>query len=69
MQKLSNGKDSTLGNHREIAAAFFGEDSPAIKWLDDKIATHENGADEEVVMPESQVVALLAHIHLNEQGS
>ncbi len=66
MEKLSNGQDSTLGNHRAMAVAFFGEDSEAVKYLDAKIGESSGGANEEVIMPESQVVALLAHIHLSK---
>lgn len=66
MEKLSNGKDATLGNHRAMAVAFLGEDSAAVKYLDAKISESSGGANEEVIMPESQVAALLAHIHLSK---
>ena len=62
MQKLSTGDDSTLGNHRKLAVAAFGEDSAAVKFLDEKIK--EQGEDEEVIQDESQVMYLLANIHL-----
>lgn len=43
MIKLSTGVDSTLGNYRDLANAFFGEDSPQVKFLDEKIAESPNG--------------------------
>ena len=61
MQKLSTGDDATLGNHRKLAAAFFGEDSPAVKWLDEKIK--EQGEDEEVIAAEPQVIQVLGRLH------
>lgn len=63
MQKLSTGGDATLGNYRKLTAAAFGEDSPAVKFLDDKIK--EQGEDEEVIQDEGQMVFLLANIHFN----
>ena len=59
MNKLSTGADATLGNYRALAAIFFGEDSKAVKFLDEKIAESPNGADEEVIADESQMVYLL----------
>lgn len=59
MRKLSTGDDATLGNYRKLAAAFFGEDSKAVKFLDDKIAESPNGEKEEVVADEGQMVYLL----------
>lgn len=56
----------TLGYHRNMAAAVFGEDSPAVKFLDKKIAESENGLEEEVVVEESQLVYLLGKLHLGE---
>jgi hypothetical protein len=59
MRKLSTGDDSTLGNYRKLAAAFFGEDSKAVSFLDEKIAESPNGENEEVVADEGQMVHLL----------
>ena len=64
MRKMSTGEDSTLGAHRKMAAAVFGKDSPAVKFLDKKIAEAENGEQEEVIVPEEQLVMLLGQIHL-----
>lgn len=65
MRKLSVGLDSTLGSYRELSRLTFGEDSKAVAYLDKKIA--EQGADEEVIADESQMLALLASIHLGER--
>ena len=59
MIKLSTGADSTLGNYRDLSAAFFGEDSPQVKFFDDKIAASTAGRDEEVIAAESQMVMML----------
>lgn len=54
---------NTLGYHRKNCAAVFGEDSPATKFLDEKIA--ESGADDEVMVAEKQFVMLLAQMHFD----
>ena len=59
MQKLSTGDDATLGNYRKLSAAFFGEQSGAVKFLDTKIAESPKGEDEEVLADESQMIQLL----------
>lgn len=43
MRKMSTGEDSTLGAHRKMAVAVFGKDSPAVKFLDKKIAESPDG--------------------------
>lgn len=53
----------TLGYHRSMASIIFGEDSPAVKFLDKKIAESPNGEKEEVLVAESQVVMLLSCLH------
>lgn len=60
MKKLSTGDDSTLGNYRKLSVAFFGEDSGAVKFLDEKIAESPNGEGEEVIADEGQMVMMLA---------
>lgn len=57
MRKLSTGDDSTLGNWKKLAVPFFGEEHPAVKFLDSKI--DEQGEDEEVVVDESQFINAL----------
>jgi hypothetical protein len=59
MIKLSTGDDSTLGAYRKLSAAFFGAESKAVKFLDEKIAASPNGERDEVVADESQMVNLL----------
>lgn len=59
MKKLSTGQDSTLGNYRDLSAVFFGEDSPQVKFLDEKIAADPNGRDGEVIADEGQMIYLL----------
>jgi len=59
MITLSTGQDSTLGNYRDMAAVFFGEGSPQVKFIDDTIAEHPHGRDEEVIADESQMLMLL----------
>ena len=62
MIKLSTGGDSTLGNYRDLATAFFGETSPQVKFLDDKIAASTKGRDEEVIAAENQMLMLLGSL-------
>lgn len=64
MRKLSTGQDSTLGSYRKMAVAVFGEDSKAVQFLDKKIAESPNGEDEEVIVEESQAVAMLGQLHI-----
>lgn len=51
----------TLGDYRAMAKLLFGEDSEATKFLEKKIA--EQGANEEVVAHESQMMILLGTLH------
>jgi len=48
----------TLGQYRDLFALLAGEDNDAVKFLDRKIT--EQGRDEIVIAPESQMLALLA---------
>lgn len=61
MKKLWSGDDSTLENWREIARLAFGEDSAAVKYLDQKIEQEGPGA--EVLADMGQMNLLLATIH------
>lgn len=63
MIMLSTGEPSTLGVHRKYAVDTFGEDSPAVKFLDERIAESPNGEDEEVIADEAQFVHVLMIIH------
>lgn len=62
MQKLSTGDDATLGNYKKLATVFFGPDSKAVEFLDDKIAKSPNGENEEIIANEGQMVYLLRTI-------
>lgn len=64
MIKLSTGEESTLGEYRKLSAAFFGEDSKAVQYLDEQIAKAPNGADEEVLADEGQMVYMLSTMSL-----
>lgn len=64
MRTISTGEPSTLGTYREIAVGLYGEESEAVKYLDERIATSPNGADEEVIADEGQVMYLLAQLYL-----
>lgn len=59
---LSSGQPSTLGVWRQNSAALFGEDSPAVKFLDQKIT--EQGEDEPVIADERQTLFALGQLHL-----
>jgi len=58
----------TLGYHRFFASFVFGEDSPAVAWLDKKIRESPLGLDEPVLADESQVVYLLTELHNGRTG-
>lgn len=68
MKKLSTGDDATLGNYRKLAVMFFGEDSKAVKFLDEKITESPNGAEEEVIADEGQMVNLLGSMAFPSGG-
>lgn len=53
----------TLGFHRAMAGVVFGEDSPAVKFLDKKIAECPNGENEKVLVSEGQIVMFLMSLH------
>lgn len=57
MKFLTNGEPSTLGTYLKIAMAFGGKDCKAVQFFEQKIA--EQGADEEVIADETQVLILI----------
>lgn len=67
MITLSTGQPSTLGSYLKLCNIFFGEDSVQAKFINQKIATHAAGADEEVAVEESQMMYLL--VNLPPEGS
>lgn len=62
MMKLSTGQPSTLGSYLKLCEVFFGDDSVQYRFIRDKIDTNPNGADEEVVVEESQMMYLLVNL-------
>ena len=60
MRKLSNGKDSTLGEYKKIAIALFGENSKPVNFLNEKII--DQGENEEVLADERQMLNLLFNL-------
>lgn len=59
MMKLSTGQDSTLGNYLKLCLVLFGKDSPQVQFIMGKIAESPNGANEEVIAEEGQMMYLL----------
>lgn len=57
---------STLRTYRMLAAELWGEDSRAVAFLDKKIAGQSEGADAEVIVEETQMLLLLAHIEYGD---
>ena len=68
MIKLSTGQDSTLGSYHKLATLVFGANSSQVQFLESKIATSPNGADEEVVADERQMLYLLVNLPEDHSG-
>ena len=62
---LSIGMPSTLGSYQKICLLFFGDGSPQVRLINNKIAQY--GADEEVIADESQMMYLL--MAMTDEGS
>ena len=62
MNTLSTGMPSTLGSYLKLCNIFFGEESEQTKFIMEKIASNPNGADEEVITEESQMMFLLFNL-------
>ena len=60
MKQLSTGQPSTLGSYLENCK-LFGL-TKAVEFLEEKIAESPNGANEEVVAHESQMMSLIGHL-------
>ena len=69
MKKLSTGDDSTLKNYRLLAKAYFGEESKAVSFLDQKIADSPNGENEEVLADERQMLQLFGAMYFKDEKS
>ena len=68
MITLSTGQPSTLGSYLKLCQLFFGDESVQAKFITDKIASNPNGADEEVVADESQMMYLLVNLPEDHSG-
>ena len=64
---LSTGQPSTLGVWRDNMVALFGPASPAVVYLDKKIA--EQGRDEPVIADERQALHLFGQMHFGPAGT
>ncbi len=67
MNTLSTGMPSTLGSYLKLCNIFFGEESVQTKFIQEKIVSSPNGANEEVIAEESQMMYLL--FNLPPEGS
>lgn len=62
MRTLSTGQPSTLGSYYDNCKMLFGDDSPATKYFAQKISESPDGADEEVIAAESQMMYLIGSL-------
>ena len=62
MKTLSTGLPSTLGSYLTICNSVFGKESPQSIFIQDKINEALNGAEEEVIIAESQMLYLLVNL-------
>jgi hypothetical protein len=62
MKMLSIGLPSTLGSYLKFCDLFYGEDSVQSKFIQQKIDSHKNGVDEEVIADESQILYWLGNM-------
>lgn len=60
MKRLSTGAPSTWGEYRKLTKLLFGE-GKELRFIDREIARAPNGADEEVIADESQVLYLITN--------
>lgn len=67
MKTLSTGDPSTLGSYLKLSKTFFGEDSKATKFIEDKISKSKIGEDEEVIAEEGQMVHVLRNLASQDQ--
>lgn len=61
--KLSTGHPSTLGSYKMLCTTNFGEDSPAVSFLKEKIAESTHGVGEVVPTDEGQMLVMLYSLH------
>lgn len=67
ISKISTGQPNTLKTYRGIAYAIDGfKEGKAVKFIDEKIKQYPGGEDEEVILEERQMLALLSSISKRE---
>ena len=66
MKTISTGQPSTLGTYLVLCELVFGKDSSQASFIQRKINESPNGANEEVVADESQMLYLLMQGNLDE---
>ena len=66
MTQISTGEDSTLATYRKMAIVLTGENSKAVKFLDEKIKEDPDGDQGEVIVSESQMMYFLIKTSLGE---
>jgi len=66
MRKDEQGQEcpATLGEYRDLCAAFVGEDNAAVELLDKHIADNPKGREDDVIQPDSQMRLLLMPLML-----
>lgn len=69
MDDADNYPEHSLGWYRVLSVVAFTKDSPAVAFLEAKIAASPRGPLEMVLADESQMLQVLAHIHMTERKS
>jgi hypothetical protein len=68
VRKLSDGSESTLGNYLKLSKFFFGDESKAVKFLEQKIKESPAGENEQVISDETQMVAMLMGLNQDDRN-
>jgi hypothetical protein len=64
---MSTGQPSTLKSYRQLAAAFFGADGAAVRFIDEHIAADPDGEDGVVIADEGQMIYLFVQLTKGEK--
>ena len=62
---MSTDSYLTLGDYLKTSKTSFGDDSAAVKFLEEKIAESPNGENQELVAFKEQILGMLVSIHKN----
>lgn len=62
MPIFSAENPGTLGAYRQLMLYLFGEESPAVTFLNNKIAESPYGVDEVVLQDETQMLLMLSDL-------